>query len=185
MRAAHGFTLPELIAAVAIVAILSSTAVPSFSGLLARHAVTTDANHLLALVLLARSEAIRRNAPVALCRSNDGARCLPRGDDRWNDGVLVFADDGRDPDAPGGTDPLLRGNGFVDPGESIVRSEAPLTVRSRIAGGPVSGVLRFEGDGHPFGVANTTFALTPGVGGASTTRKLVIGATGRPRVVVP
>lgn len=70
-----GFTLIEMMVAIAVLAIMVAIALPSFSQLLATNRLTGQANELTASLQLARSEAIRRNARVALCPSSDGATC--------------------------------------------------------------------------------------------------------------
>lgn len=185
MRRPSGFTLHELAVAIAVAGILSGMALPSFSGLLARNVATSDANALLSAILLARNEAIRRNAPVVLCRSRNGTTCYDGRGAGWEDGLLIFADDGRDSrQRPGPVDYALRGNGLPDPGEAILRSESPFAARSHIGGGPATGRMTFDASGRPGGIASTTFTIEP-QGRASAGRKLVLSATGRPRVVVP
>jgi type IV fimbrial biogenesis protein FimT len=64
MRANRGFTLIELMMVIVITAVLVGIAIPSFSELLDRNTVDTDANKLLSSILLARSEAVKREIPV-------------------------------------------------------------------------------------------------------------------------
>lgn len=65
-RPTRGFTLPELLAVVAIVAILSSIAAPSFTSLVAGQRARGASSDLLTALVLARSEAIKRNTQVTL-----------------------------------------------------------------------------------------------------------------------
>jgi type IV fimbrial biogenesis protein FimT len=70
-----GFTLIEMMVAIAVLAIMVAIALPSFSQLLATNRLTAQANELVASLQVARSEAIRRNARVVLCPSTDGIAC--------------------------------------------------------------------------------------------------------------
>jgi type IV fimbrial biogenesis protein FimT len=69
-RSSGGFTVVELVITVTIAAILTTVAVPSFSGLIASQRAKTAASELFASLLKARSEAIMRNANVTLSPLN-------------------------------------------------------------------------------------------------------------------
>lgn len=64
-----GFTTMELLTTVVIAGILIAMAAPSYSRFVASSRVTEQANDLVGAMSFARSEAIRRNAPVELCRA--------------------------------------------------------------------------------------------------------------------
>jgi len=87
--AAHGFTLIELMTAVAILAILLGIAAPSFRDALLNARMTARANDLMADLNLARSEAVKRNVTAYVCTSNDNTNCTASA---WRDGWIVFAD---------------------------------------------------------------------------------------------
>ena len=89
---AKGFTLIELIIVSSIIAILASLVVPSFSDIIRRQQVSGEANVLFSLVHLARSEAIKRNSVVTICKSNDADLC----GGNWSDGWIVFQDNDKD-----------------------------------------------------------------------------------------
>ena len=61
-----GFTLLELVVALAIAAVLGAIATPGFSGLMARQRLQAAAHHLQADIALARHEANRRGLTVHL-----------------------------------------------------------------------------------------------------------------------
>lgn len=90
-RAAHaGFTLVELLVALAVLAILVSIGIPSFQNLIAENRVSSAANNLQLALQLARSTAASRNYEdgdsVTVCASSDGVQCSGE----WNDGWIVL-----------------------------------------------------------------------------------------------
>jgi type IV fimbrial biogenesis protein FimT len=84
-----GFTLIELMMTIAVLAVLVTLAAPSFDSAILNGKLTSFANNFLASTRLARSEAIKRNAPVTLCRSNDGATCATSGG--WEQGWIIVS----------------------------------------------------------------------------------------------
>lgn len=98
-RPQQGFTLLELLVALAIAGVLFGVAVPSMNTLLTTMRVHGASHQLTAEFALARALAISRNTPVTACPS-DGQRCLAGSD--WSDGWIVFTDPGRrnQPDSP-------------------------------------------------------------------------------------
>ena len=75
----QGFTLIELIIAVALVAILAAIALPSFREFSTRMTVTDNTNNLIGALNMARAEAVKRGRAAALI-ANDGD---------WNKGWQV------------------------------------------------------------------------------------------------
>lgn len=70
-----GFTLVELIMAVAISAILLATAIPSFSRSIRSNSADAFKSSLHTALKLARSEAVTRGQQVNLCASSSLASC--------------------------------------------------------------------------------------------------------------
>lgn len=105
---AAGFTVIELMITVALLAILTALALPSFRSFIQNNRLASQANEIVAASQLARSEALKRGVNVAICSSDDGQTCTGN----FNDGYIVLAD-------PGGDDEeLVRvypapGDGFV------------------------------------------------------------------------
>ncbi len=95
--AGRGFTLIEMIIALSIVAILAAVAIPSFAAIQQSAARRTALNNFWHAIFLARSEAVKRNAVIALCKSNNGQTCDNDSDD-WSGGWIVF--DNLDHDEP-------------------------------------------------------------------------------------
>lgn len=96
MKSQMGFTLTELLAVIAIAAILAAFAAPSFRDMVRDNRITTATNTLIAHLALARSEAITRRESVILCRSPDPLAATPvcgggTASD-WSTGWLMFAD---------------------------------------------------------------------------------------------
>lgn len=83
----RGFTLIEMMVALAVMAILLSIAVPSFNDALLGTRLGAQANNLAAGATTARSEAIKRNATVTMCVSTDGTTCADSGG--WEQGWIV------------------------------------------------------------------------------------------------
>lgn len=84
-RRYEGLTLIELIVAIAVVAILLMLAIPSLQELIKNNRVSSQGNELVAMVSLAKSEAIRRNTDVTLRLSSNG--------NGWNGQVLDPGDE--------------------------------------------------------------------------------------------
>ena len=84
-----GFTLIELMFAIAVVAVLITIAVPNFRSFTANNRVASTESDLVSALALARSEAVKLGTPVSVCASADGATCSgdPSG---WAGGWIVF-----------------------------------------------------------------------------------------------
>ena len=64
MKVCRGFTLLELMVAIAVLAILATVGVPSFRDLIQNNRVTTQTNELVTALSFARTEAVKRGRPV-------------------------------------------------------------------------------------------------------------------------
>lgn len=85
-----GFTLVELMVALAVAVVLLAIAVPSFEDAAGTGRLSSNISELSSAVQLARSEAIRRNRRATLCRSDDGSTCSSTSGS-WS-GWIVFVD---------------------------------------------------------------------------------------------
>ncbi len=64
-----GFTLVEILVTIAVASVLLAVAVPSFNELVVSNRLTTQSNDMVAAINFARSEAIKRNRSISLCRT--------------------------------------------------------------------------------------------------------------------
>ena len=85
-----GFTMVELLTALAVLAVLVALAVPNFNDASLSARLNGFANSLMAAAQVARSEAIKRNATIKLCASDGGETC--NGSD-WEQGWIVVNED--------------------------------------------------------------------------------------------
>jgi len=159
----RGFTLPELVFTLAIVAGLLGFGVPTFRELQRNAARTREVNQFIQAVYLARSEAIKRNGVVSLCPSADGEHCAAAGTP-WHAGWIVFVN--LDHDSPAARD----------------NDEELLRVYAAWPRGSVNanrGTLSFRPFGQMGVTATVTFCDDRGPPAA---RAVIISQTGRPRV---
>jgi type IV fimbrial biogenesis protein FimT len=127
-----GFTLWELLMTMLVAGILLSLGVPSVMELQRNGAMTAAANDIVTAVLMARTEAVKRQAPVAWCLSDDplaaNPTCSPNPvTDSATRGFIVWVDENNNFDADGArilTD-ATDGNIAVDAGELILSRTAP------------------------------------------------------------
>lgn len=71
----HGFTLIEAIVTLAISAILTAMAAPSFLNMLDKRRIGTSANAIYSSLQEARSVAVTEGTNVSGCLTNDGLNC--------------------------------------------------------------------------------------------------------------
>ncbi len=90
-RAERGFTLVELMVTVVVLAVLIAIGMPAMNGLINSNRLTAQSNELVGAIQMARSEAIKRNAPVSMCGSLDGVNCAAAGD--WAQWLVVLDSD--------------------------------------------------------------------------------------------
>lgn len=167
-RRPAGFTLLETLAALTILAFLAGLAVPAYGRYLRWYRVQTEAQLLVWALQTARSEAIKRNSRVNVCKSVDRVHCSKAGG--FEAGWIIHAD-------PAGTgqpdvlDPPLR-----------VEPAAPdgITIRGNK---PVADLVSYTAYGHPRllngGLQMGTFTLCrPGVDAVH----VVLANSGRVRI---
>lgn len=106
-RSKHsGVSLPELLISLAVAAILIYVSVPSMKSLIVNNRITNVADELYGSLMLARSEAVKRQRTVSLCSTVDALTC-DESNSGWHHGWLIFTDE-RDDGLLNDSDQLLR-----------------------------------------------------------------------------
>lgn len=85
-----GFTLYDLLVTVAVISIVGTFTV-SLQDALRRQTLSSGVYTLIGDMNLARSEALKRKAPVAICKSADGKYCSDENE--WEQGWIIFVDE--------------------------------------------------------------------------------------------
>jgi len=165
--ASRGFTLIELMITIAVLAIGSALAYPSFSGVIRSNRIATSTNGLLSAFNLARSEAIRSNRGGGVCPSSDGTQC--EGTD-WNVGVLAYTD--------------LDFSGGWSTGDTAIRffeGNKALDLTAVANGGGVTEIA-FDRTGRASQETTLTLKLTECTSGQPYVRNIYMRRTGQARM---
>ncbi len=149
-----GFTLIELMMALAIGAILATMAVPSFIDLIRNNRITTQTNDFISTLNYARSEAVKRGTGIIVCSSNDQATCTASA---WQDGWIVQQASNAE----------------------LLRAHAALGGDSTLSNLDSNTSIQYTSRGLLTGNLATTFDLCVYTGKPG--RQINISATGRPR----
>jgi type IV fimbrial biogenesis protein FimT len=171
---ATGLTLVELMLVLAMMAVLTSLAAPSFRSLWIKRSVQLAAETLLGDLRYARSEALKRARPVLVCQSSNGMSCTRNGG-AWASGWLVFVDS--------------NGNSQIDdenvdgPAEDLLRVQSALPALASIASNVATGhSITYQATGSAKSAAQTIVFSPAGGVLPDTIRALCISLQGRARV---
>jgi len=108
-RLDSGFSFIEILVALAIFSLVVGLGVPSYRDWIASRQLANHAEYLAETLNQARSEAVKRQLRVNVCKSDDGKQCAAAG--TWSAGWIMFADDNRD--------------GSIEAPESLIRHDGP------------------------------------------------------------
>jgi type IV fimbrial biogenesis protein FimT len=187
----RGFTLLELMLVITIAAVILGVGVPNLRQFIWNNRLTAAANDLMTAVHTARTESVKRHAPVVMCFSSAPLAASPACDGTASQGWIVFIDD-KNSDISDATD----NNGVLDADEPIVlrHGALPDTLRVRTKPDGNKGYVGFTSAGF----ARKLASVGESVGGIvvcdsrgnvalygpgnSTARGILISPTGRPRV---
>jgi len=156
-----GFTLIELIVALAVAGVLAGVAFPSFQALAARSSVRAATGSLSTTFAAARLRAISRRLPVSVCPSDDGRSCLEGVG--WETGWISFDDPDR--------------SGHPAAGAPILQRGDAVSAGLRVRGTQGRRLVRFLPNGS---AAGTNLTLT--VCGRGIARAVVVSNAGRARI---
>ncbi len=191
MKKNAGFTLIELLITVVIISILLVVGLPSLKSFLQSNQLVAAANELVAGFNVARSEAIKRNDDVTICESTNGTTCSA-GTGSWEDGWIVFVDQGANPNQTSsgiacsggnvGTNCLLRSHAAFNDDQLTV-SGVDATNASTVINS-----VTFNARGLPRDTTGSaqssrfSICSLDGVGGTIDSRAVVLSLSGRVRV---
>ncbi len=172
----QGFTLVELVVTIALLAVITTIAVPSFTETLRAWRRDSATRVLLGSMQLARAEAIKTSRKVYMCVSSDGETCDDTND--WKAGWFVWVDrdNSEDYDSDAAKDgPPIQVVGALGGIESLLSTEDD--------GGDEVPSLYFLGNGLLGALPAFSFVVTPS--GATSATKLdtiSVTAVGRAHV---
>ena len=182
-----GFTLWELLITVAVMGIVLGLGVPNFLEFQRNNVMAANANELVTALYLARSEAVKRQAPVTLCASANPTAVNPVCGGAVNGGFIVFVDN-NDTDGDGVPD----GDVIVNGGEQVlVQQDEPGGTMNVFADGlyvsyAATGFTR-NAPLNPPGATTVLYCDERGNkdtgGGMSAARVVTIAQTGRPQML--
>ena len=160
-----GFTLPETLMTLAIAGLLLGLAAPALRSLSLNNRMTAAVNQLMGELNLARSESIKRNAVVAICKSSNGTTCYDEA--AWHKGWIVFTDNNN--------------NHAVDAGETVIHVQQALEGNLTLRYGETGkySYVRYNPTGEAW--PGATFTFCDGRG-ADSAKAVIVYWTGRPRV---
>ena len=170
-RPAAGFTLIELVAVLAILAILMRVAAPGMSRLAATQALAAQSSEFMAALRFARSQALMRGSAVTICASAPGATpraCQGAHAADWRGGWIVFADRDR--------------RGWPDDRSPLLRVQQPLLRSGGVAG--TRGSISFTAAGYSTD-ASSHYLFSPPAAAAPDAPPAVmvcVSKQGRPRL---
>lgn len=167
MKAESGFTLIELMIAVALTGLLLSMAVPAMTMFVSNARQTGAINDFVSSMHAARSTAITTNTRVTICPSAGGNDCEAV---TWDQGWIVFGD--RDSDRVVDAGEAIVSAGAGTDGLAIQSSEFPQFLMYRPNGRVMNAAL--DGSSGEFTVCDNR--------GADHAKVLIVDLSGRPRL---
>jgi type IV fimbrial biogenesis protein FimT len=166
IRKDSGLTLIELLASIAIVAVLIAFAISAISWISNVVRLQLATSELQQAIKIARLEAIQTVSRVTVCKSANGLECLQAGG--YEQGWLVFRDGG-----------IV---GQVDAGDEIIMSHRGFPLLSISGNRPVSSYISFAGFADPQLRSGAFQAGTLTLCAGDAGKRLIMSRFGRIRV---
>jgi len=142
-----GFTIIELMVAIALIAILTLTAGPQLSTFFTRNKLTTQTNNFVGSLNIARSEAAKRGLKVSVCIGNTAQNACNGASTNWENGWIAFVDG--------------NGNGVIDGGDTILNVNNEVSGDTTIRSTQHTASITYLGDGS---ATSGTFRICSGEG---------------------
>lgn len=139
-KSQRGFSLMELMFAIAVLGVLLGLAVPSFMETTRNNRLIAQNNEFVGGLNLARSEALKLSGAVSMCASTDELTCSGATD--WSTGWIVFTDPNGNGTFEGDPELLLRSQGAAPPNFIINATRAFVSFAG--TGMAPSGIENFE-----------------------------------------
>lgn len=167
----NGFTILELMTAIAILGVLLAVGVPSFNEMARNNRVATQTNELVGALSLARVEASRRGLPVTVCAAN-AAQTACDNVTNWANGWLVFTDR---VGTPGVVDPPPAAGA---PEDELLQTSRRMTQGMQLTTNGVA-FIRFNPRGAPLTGNGAVLSLVPQQCSGNQRRTITMSSTGR------
>lgn len=160
---AAGFTLVEMLISLSVIGVMMNVGVPLLLTFMEEVQLKGDTNDMFFSLILARSEAVTRNATVSLCKTNPNLPDDCDNSESWESGWIAFVD--------------LDSDGVRDGGETIFNSYTGMNTNSAVSSTSFANSISYL----PSGSSNTNGIITICVNN-NVAQNIFVNATGRPRV---
>lgn len=124
MKFAKGFTLIELMVGIAVMGIMLTIAIPSFSEWVVKMRVDNEISSMHRMILTARNSAVNSGLPVVVCPL-DGEDCT----DTWSNQISVFIDANNNDKYDSATDTIVRVKDAIKAGDKFEYPRTSLVYR--------------------------------------------------------
>ncbi|MDO8789968.1 MAG: GspH/FimT family protein [Sulfuritalea sp.] len=183
----RGFSLIELMIAIAIAGIFIALAAPTFADFIRESRLSSTIGVLASDMDFARTEAIKRNGRVLFCAkaaTTDTCTGAVGTAASWANGWLACFDAVDNTSGAAVSDDICDAATTV---ATVVTDPNPMRVGNALPSGVTlqvgTGIVRFNGVGAPNAAA--TFTLTSDTGGVTSSRIATVAATGHVRKYKP